>query len=228
MNVIIVGAAGRMGKELERLVTADKNFKLVAAIDHKGRGTHEKIADVKIKGGGVVIDFSSPEGLRQALKWSVTHGWAFVSGTTGLADSDFKELKNAAAKIPVLWASNMSIGIAVLKKCLKQLSLLGEGFDFQIEEIHHRHKKDSPSGTAKTLQEELTKAVGKKVPPVVAVRGGGIFGIHQVWSMSEEEVLRFEHTALNRAVFARGALKAARYVAKKKKGLFSFDEVVDG
>lgn len=228
MNIIIVGSAGRMGKEIERLAGESKSFKVIATIDPKGRGTHKKISGVKPSGKGAVIDFSSPEGMREALEWSLENGWAFVSGTTGITDKDSQALKKAGEKIAVLWASNMSLGVAVLKRLIGELKALGDGFDFQIEDFHHRHKKDAPSGTAKTLQSVLEKTVAKKVPPVVSVRGGGIFGIHQVWAMSEEEVIRLEHTALNRAVFAKGALMAAQFVDKKKKGLFNFDEVVSG
>jgi 4-hydroxy-tetrahydrodipicolinate reductase len=228
MNVIIVGAGGRMGKELVRLCEEATDVKVIAAVDPAGKGTHKKVSDIKTSAKGVLIDFSSPEGMREALAWSVKKGWGFVSGTTGIGEKDQKEIKAASSKTAVLWASNMSVGVAVLRKLIAELSPLSDEFDFQIEEFHHRHKKDSPSGTAKTLQEDLKKAVGKKLPDVVAVRGGGIFGVHNVWAMSEEEVIRLEHTALNRAVFAKGALRAARFLDKKRIGSFNFVQVIFG
>lgn len=228
MNIIVVGAAGRMGQEILRVCEAAKDIKVIAAIDPKGRGTHKKLSDVKVAGRGVVIEFSAPAGLRDAIEWCTKNNWALVSGTTGITNKENQLLKKASSKIAVLWASNMSVGIAVMKKLMAGLNAISADFDFQIEEFHHRHKKDAPSGTAKTLQDVLGKTVSKPLPPVVSVRGGGIFGVHSVWAMSEEEVLRIEHTALNRAVFAKGAVRAARFLSKKKKGLFNFDQVVNG
>ena len=100
-------------------------------------------------------------------------------------------------------------------------------FDFQIEELHHNRKKDNPSGTAITLQNELAAVTKTQPPKPIGIRGGGIFGVHKVWAMSDEEVLCFEHQALNRTVFARGAVRAAQWLVKKKKsGLYSMKEVL--
>ena len=119
----------------------------------------------------------------------------------------------------------MSLGVAVLNQALELCSQL-EGFDFQIEEFHHKRKKDNPSGTAITLQENLEKATERKLPPPIGMRGGGLFGIHKVWAFSEEEALLFEHQALNRAVFARGALKAARWLSQQEPGLYGMKDVL--
>jgi 4-hydroxy-tetrahydrodipicolinate reductase len=164
--------------------------------------------------------------MRDALAWAQEKSWGFVSGTTGISEKDSQALKKAGEKTAVLWASNMSIGVAVVKSLLKGLGALGDEFDFQIEEFHHKHKKDAPSGTAKTLQEELKKSVNKNLPSVISVRGGGIFGIHAIWAISDEEIIKIEHTALNRAVFAKGAVKAAKFISQHKKGFFNFDQVV--
>ena len=112
-----------------------------------------------------------------------------------------------------------------MARMLSQMKQL-EGFEFQIEELHHNRKKDKPSGTALFLQEKLTEAVGPHVPAPLAIRGGGIFGIHRVWAMGEEEMVTIEHTAMNRRVFARGALKAARWILGRSPALYRMDDVL--
>jgi 4-hydroxy-tetrahydrodipicolinate reductase len=148
-----------------------------------------------------------------------------VSGTTGIDAHQITALKKAAQKIPILWASNMSLGVAVVTEALEVFSRIRQ-FDFQIEEFHHNRKEDRPSGTAKSLQQKLEQVVGRALPEAISIRGGGIFGIHKVHAMSEEEHIVFEHTALNRAVFARGAVEAAQWLCSKKKGYYSMRDVL--
>ena len=138
---------------------------------------------------------------------------------------DFQNLKKASQQIPVLWSSNMSVGVNFLNGLLKHFKSL-KGFDFQIEEVHHRHKKDAPSGTALTLQKTLQSAVETPLPEALAIRGGGVFGIHKVWAIADEEVLTFEHQALNRKVFAKGAVAAARWIAGQPPGYYSMLDVL--
>ena len=119
----------------------------------------------------------------------------------------------------------MSMGIHILLNALN--SLEGSvGFDFQIEEFHHRYKKDKPSGTALLLQNKLATIVGKKLQTPVSIRGGGIFGIHKVWAMAEAETISFEHQALHRQVFARGAVQAAIWLSQQKPGLYSLQNLL--
>ena len=118
-------------------------------------------------------------------------------------------LTKAAESCPVLWSANMSLGVNFVAELIKSLSVLEEDFDFQIEETHHRHKVDKPSGTAILLQESLQAKLKKTLPEPLSVRGGGVFGIHKLMAMSEEETITIEHVALNRKVFAKGAVKAA-------------------
>ena len=150
----------------------------------------------------------------------------FVSGTTGLSRTDHLLLTKASKKIPALWAPNMSLGVAALERAIEALKSLSH-FDFQIEETHHIHKKDSPSGTALRLQKTLEKTVGRKLPDPLAIRGGGVFGIHQVHALGSNETLIFEHRALNRKVFAEGALFAAAWLSHKKKGLYTIQDVLE-
>lgn len=219
---ILNGAFGRMGGEL-RGILASKN---VVTVDRKGRGDVVAFKDLK-KASSVIIDFSTEDGLIEALNYGVAQGIPVVSGVTGISEKAHKALAKAGKKIPVLWAPNMSLGIFVLRKCIAQMNALSEDFDFQIEDFHHKHKKDAPSGTAKILQADLIKAVGKKVPDVVSIRGGGIFGVHKVIAMSDEEVITLGHEALNRAVFAKGAVVAANWLVKQKPNLYRFEDVFE-
>ncbi len=222
LNIGLFGATGRMGQEIVQVLTQEKGVELSLGV---GRKT--KVAPADLKKTDVWIDFSTPEALEQNLKWALLAKKPFVCGTTGINEKQKQLLKAAAKKIPVLWASNMSLGVAVLSEALRAFSALHH-FDFQIEEIHHIHKKDRPSGTAITLQNTLEEVVERKLPPPLAIRGGGVFGVHKVFAMSADEVLTFEHTALNRSVFARGAVQAARWIEKRPAGFYGMRECLFG
>ena len=223
LKVGLVGGNGRMGKEISAVIAGNPNMDLFYSL-----GRDSKI-DAKVASQvDVWIDFSSPQALGNVLKLAAKHKTPVVCGTTGFTTKEKNLLTKYGKEIPVLWSSNMSLGVAVLNEALKSLAAISH-FDFQIEEIHHNRKKDKPSGTAITLQENLEKAVGKKCPEPLAIRGGGVFGIHKIYSMSDEEVLTFEHTALNRSVFAKGAVQAADWLAKQKKpGLYQIRDVLFG
>ncbi len=218
LNVIISGSTGRVGGELLAICSENSALTLAGEINHS-------LGMPKSLKGDVVVDFSAPDAFDKLLKLCVASKIPLVSGTTGLSQEQFKKMKEASKQIPICWASNMSVGVAFVKKLLKLFGDL-DGFDFQIEEIHHRHKKDAPSGTAITLQEVLKSAVKEKVPEPLSLRGGGVFGVHKVWAFSEEEVISVEHQALNRRVFAQGALKAAAWIKNKKPGLYNMDDVL--
>ncbi|MFM6926861.1 MAG: 4-hydroxy-tetrahydrodipicolinate reductase [Bdellovibrio sp.] len=223
LKVGLVGGNGRMGQEISAVVATNPNLDLFYSL---GRNT--KVDAKVISKVDVWIDFSSPQALGDLLKLAAKHKTPVVCGTTGFTTKEKNLLTKYSKDIPILWSSNMSLGVAVLNEALKSLAAISH-FDFQIEELHHSRKKDKPSGTAITLQENLEKAVGKKCPEPLAIRGGGIFGIHKVYSMSDEEVLTFEHTALNRTVFAKGAVQAAEWLAKQKKpGLYQIRDVLFG
>lgn len=209
IKIALAGSSGRMGREIQAL--AVKEFSVAAEVNGP-----KDWSKVKAENVDVVVDFSTPDGLEEALRWAVAEKKPFVSGTTGLTEKVFKSLEKAGSKIPVLYSANMSMGIAALSAMLSNLKALGD-WDFQIEEAHHNQKKDKPSGTALLLQRELEKVLGRKIPEPNAVRGGGIPGIHQVWVMGEDEALTLQHTAFNRKVFARGALNAARWLFDKKQ-----------
>lgn len=222
IKIGLVGAAGRMGKEIVQVVEAHPRLELFYPYSRKDKWDAKKAAAVD-----VWIDFSSPEALKDVLKRAAENKTPVVCGTTGFSKKEKDLLEQYGKKIPVLWSSNMSLGVAVLNEALKSLAAISH-FDFQIEEIHHNRKKDKPSGTAITLQENLEKAVKKKLPEALAIRGGGVFGVHKIFAMSDEEVLTFEHSALNRTVFAKGAVQAAEWLTKQKPGLYQIRDVLFG
>lgn len=222
IKIGLVGAAGRMGQEIARVIEANPRCELFYPFSRNDKWEADKAAAVD-----VWIDFSSPEALKEVLHRAATTNTPVVCGTTGLTSQDKDLLTQYSSKIPLLWSSNMSLGVAVLNEAIKSLAAIAH-FDFQIEEIHHNRKKDKPSGTAITLQENLYKTVKKDLPEPLAIRGGGVFGIHKIYSMSDEEVLVFEHNALNRTVFAKGAVKAAEWLVKQDKGLYQMRDVLFG
>jgi len=231
VNVAIFGASGRMGQEMAAIMRQSKSLSPVLGICRSGKAENflkvaKKLDKKDFKEVDVIIDFSIAEAFSEILNFAVENKLPLVSGTTGLTEKLQKSLVSAAQVIPVLWAPNMSLGVATLEKALEALSALPH-FDFQIEETHHRHKKDKPSGTALLLQRKLEKVLGRKLPEPLALRGGGVFGVHQVQVMGDNETLTFEHRALNRKLFAEGALTAAHWLAKKKKGLYTLQDLLN-
>ncbi len=226
----VYGATGRVGLELARLVSDGKVFTAAVGVGHNtapsGFSKNLTNLDSKSTEVDIFIDFSLPDGFLDILAYCVKHSIPLVSGTTGLTSTHRTAMQRAAKKIPILWSSNMSVGVATLRKALQSFQKL-EGFDFQIEEFHHNRKKDRPSGTAITLQQDLETILQKKLPEVVSIRGGGIFGVHKVFAMSEEEVITFEHQALNRTVFAKGALYAAQWLLPQAPGLYEMTDVLN-
>jgi len=220
LKLALVGAKGRMGREIQALAAECTEFKTTVAIDRK-----EEWTKIQAKEVDVVLDFSSPAGFCQALEWCVKMQRPLVSGTTGLTNPDLAQLKKGATKVPLLYSANMSLGIALLSSMLRSLQDL-DGWDFQIDEVHHSKKVDRPSGTALYLQQVLTEVTGRNLPLPNSIRGGGVPGIHQVWAMGPDEALVLQHTAFQRKVFARGALAAARWIFDKKDpGLYDLSDL---
>lgn len=217
----VIGASGRMGKEIQKVISETPQLENFCPIDRsEDPGAAASQVDVW-------IDFSSPEALNKNLERALASKKPFVCGTTGFSEEQYQLLEKASEQIPVLWSSNMSMGVAVLNEALKVFSAISD-FDFQIEEIHHNKKKDKPSGTAITLKQNLEKVLNRSIPETLAIRGGGVFGVHKIFAMSDEEVLTFEHTALNRTVFAKGAVKAAIWLSSQKPGLYQIRDVLFG
>ncbi|MES2768372.1 MAG: dihydrodipicolinate reductase C-terminal domain-containing protein [Bdellovibrionota bacterium] len=208
-NVFLFGASGKMGKEISKLIESDKKLKRTE----------------KIESADVIIDFSNAEAFLKNLQAALKNKTPFVCGTTGLSAKQFKALRMASKKIPTLWASNMSMGVTVINEMLKNLRAIKD-YDFSIEETHHIHKKDAPSGTALTIQSHLEKAIKKKIKDITSHREGEVFGQHKVIIKGPEETILIQHDALNRTVFARGAVTCAKWILKKKAANYSIEDVL--
>lgn len=255
--VIIMGARGRMGSTLVRMVTESEQLTLQgvversefsAGLDSLGCAVAHDLADVLPSvPGAVVIDFTAPEvSLATARKASAT-GNPVVIGTTGLNAEQLAELEALAQSTPIFWSPNMSIGVNALVRILPQLErILGEAYDMEITEIHHHHKKDAPSGTAVKLAQVLAQSRGwnmdevgnygrqgivgarpDKELGVHAVRGGDVVGDHTVYFFGPGERIEVTHRAHSRENFARGALRAALWLAGQKPGgLYSMQHMM--
>jgi 4-hydroxy-tetrahydrodipicolinate reductase len=235
--IAILGARGRMGQALARLAP-EHGGNVVLAID----ANEGDLGALAKSGARVLIDFSSPAVVPQAARACAAAGVALVSGTTGLDESQRRSLDDAAERVPVLWEPNMSVGVLVLGELLRNaLAMLGEGFDVEIVETHHRRKVDAPSGTANRLAEIARQArkgpvvTGRDGKPgartndevgVLAVRGGDVIGDHVVHLLGAGERLELVHRATSRDVFAHGALRAASWIAGKPAGRYALSEVV--
>ena len=226
VNVLVSGATGRMGAEVIHVLNESESLNYFRGVGRDAPEVYETLATpLRVE---VVIDFSLPELFKQSLQWACENKIPFVSGTTGIGDLGQAQLNKVAQEIPVFWAPNMSLGVNFIGELLRSYSQLSEGFDFKIEEFHHQHKKDTPSGTALFLKKQLDQSTGKESGEIHATRAGETFGIHRVWALSGEEKILLEHTALNRRVFAKGAVMAAEWLLSKPPGCYGMNDIVQG
>jgi len=259
-NLIVNGAAGRMGRYVIALASEDSEFHITAAVERAGHPDIGKDAGAAAGAGEIgvaisaerpaqadcMIDFTLPSATAESIKYCVEHKVKLVLATTGLSEEHLKMLGEAAKEIPIVYATNMSVGMNVLFSIVgKAAKMLGEEYDIEIVEMHHRFKKDAPSGSALTLAENIAKEVGWEYPQCVvhgrhgkealrqkhtigmhAVRAGDITGKHSVIYSSLGETVTISHEAHNRANFARGALRAAKWLMGKEAGLYSMRDVL--
>ncbi|WFS64096.1 4-hydroxy-tetrahydrodipicolinate reductase [Pseudodesulfovibrio thermohalotolerans] len=248
VDVVILGAKGRMGNTLINMALADEELNLVGACERKGNTdglvyencqVSDSLEDLLPKvPGAVIVDFTAPEASVAMAKTAARFGNPAVVGTTGLNPEQQAELAEAAKQVPLFWAPNMSVGINVLLKVLPQLvQALGEDYDMEMVETHHRMKKDSPSGTALKLAQCLAEARGwdydevkkhcrdgiigerpKKEIGVQTLRGGDVVGDHTMFFFGPGERIEITHRAHSRETFASGALRAAKWLARQKPG----------
>jgi 4-hydroxy-tetrahydrodipicolinate reductase len=234
LRIALIGARGRMGQTI-RAVAPAENAEVVAAFD---------IGDeITARAADVIIDFSSPEAAEQLCSAATDLRTPLVIGTTGHSAEQRHLLETAARTIPLVLASNFSVGVnALFSLAEKAAKILGQGFDVEIVETHHRKKKDAPSGTAKTLAEILQRtrdlailrhgregivgARDKSEIGIHSVRGGDVVGDHTVIFAGDGERLELTHRASSRETFARGALRAARWVIGKPPGLYTMADVL--
>ena len=253
INLAVTGCMGRMGQQIIKSAKLDKNFKLVSLTE--GKKINKKISGIKIdlntekafKNSNLIIDFSTPKCTFQVLKIASKLKKRVVIGTTGFSKGEENLIKNFSKKIPILKAGNMSLGINLLMYLTEIASKsLGKNFLSRISEIHHKHKKDYPSGTALMLGKGIAvgknknfyslmgkKYLNKKAFPFSkkvnfnSVRRGEIIGEHEVNFSSGKEIITLNHEAFDRALYSEGALSAAKWLMNKKSGLYSMRDLMN-
>lgn len=225
IRLLIHGANGRMGQALQRLCDEESGRVVVAAVSRTvGARVIDGIpqfASSELTGVpefDVAIDFSLPNGFDAILALCMARGKPLVSGTTGLSDPQIAALGDASAKIPLVWASNFSLGVAVLHDLVERAACALPGWDCDIIETHHTRKLDAPSGTALTLG--AAAAQGGATPHYTSIRAGDIIGEHLVQFATSGERIELTHRATNRDIFARGALHVAGNIANRPPGRY--------
>lgn len=249
-KVGIVGSTGRMGEHLIKNVLENEVLQL-SGLHVYGELKVEVPSEVLITNSmkvlldacDVIIDFSAPAATQELCEEAMKNPTPLVIATTGFTEHQQNILKEASVEMPVLYASNMSAGIALLKQLVEQVASTLVDFDIEIVEQHHRHKVDAPSGTALTLGEFAAKGRGVELDAVrvsgrdgqigarskdeiavMALRGGDIVGRHTVGFYNDGEFLELNHTATSRETFSKGAIRAATWVVNQKSGLYSIND----
>ena len=262
-RIVMAGACGRMGQAILKLASQDKAFKITGGVEQKGHSDLGRDLGIVLgfqktganltcdmmqaaKNGDVIIDFTHPSSLDRHLDAAFKNKTGLVVGTTGLTEAHRRKLKVASKKIAIVQSPNMSVGVNLLFKLTELASkILDESYDMEITEIHHKLKKDAPSGTAVKLLEILAQTkkrnlrrdaiygregeVGaRKLNEIgcFALRGGDVVGEHHVFFFGAGERVELVHQATSRDAFAKGALVAAQFLAKKKRGLFTMQDVL--
>ncbi len=248
-RIIMHGCNGAMGQTITRIVQEDENAVIAAGIDtrsaeDKGYPVFPSLEQCDVE-GDVIIDFSSAAAIDGLLDGAIAKRLPVVLCTTGLSEEQLKKVKTSSGIIPILKSANMSLGINMLMKLLQDVvkTLEPAGFDVEITERHHNQKMDAPSGTALALADSINGAMngqyeyvydrsqirqkrGKKELGISAVRGGTIVGEHEVIFAGTDEVIEFKHTAYSKAVFAKGAVTAAKFLAGRRPGLYDMSDVI--
>jgi len=261
IKAAVNGACGRMGQILIRLIAGDEAFELVAALEAAG---HAQIGEdisalagpgcplgVKLTEGletavDVLIDFSLPAGTMNVIEPCVVGKTPMVIGTTGFEEGELAKIEEAAKTVPIVFAPNMSVGVNLLFSMVGDVAkALGEEYDVEIVEMHHRFKKDAPSGTALKLAEHIARATGRTIADdavfgregkvgertskeigIHAVRGGDVVGEHTASFAALGERVELTHKAGSRETFARGALRATKFVLEQDPGLYTMLDVL--
>lgn len=232
-RLLVHGATGRMGEAVLRLADEAPDMRVVCAVARRiptpamADGIAWVAADAldDAPDYDVAIDFSLPEGFDRVLDVCTARGRPLVSGTTGLSKAQQQALERHALRIPVVWAANFSVGVAVLSDLVERAASLLSGWDCDIVESHHIHKKDAPSGTALALGRCAEQ--GGAAPRFASLRAGDIIGEHLVQFATAGERIELVHRATNRDIFARGALHVARRLASRPPGLYRVRDLLD-
>lgn len=250
VRIIMHGCCGHMGQVISRLAAEDEQAEIVAGIDLFDNGKMDypvfKSLEECTEEADVIIDFASAKAEDALLDYCAAHQMPVVVCTTGLSGEQLQKVEETAKKTAVLKSANMSLGINTLLNLLQSAAkvLAGAGFDMEIVEKHHRHKLDAPSGTAIALADSMNEALDNayhytfdrserreerdaKEIGISAVRGGNIVGEHEVIFAGADEVIEFKHTAYSKAVFGKGALQAAKFLAGKPAGRYDMHDVIE-
>ncbi len=220
VRVALIGARGRMGQTILELAKSDPKIDIVAQCD-----IGDDI-DAAMKTGDVAIDFSNASSIEEVCRAASKNKKPLVIGTTGHSPKQRQLIEDAAKSLPIVFASNFSVGVNALFALTKRaVEILGPDFKVEIVETHHTKKKDAPSGTAKTLG-EILKEAGRPDVPIQSIREGDVVGEHTVTFVGPAERLELTHRAGSREIFARGALRAAEWVVGKPPGLYSMQDVL--
>lgn len=250
IKVIMHGCNGNMGQMISRIIEQDEDIVMVAGIDVVDNTSNNypvftDINECNVE-ADVLIDFSIAPAVDNVLKFCVHKNLPLVLCTTGLSVSQIEEVDECSKLIPVLKSANMSLGINTLMRLLKLATnvLADAGFDIEIVEKHHNQKVDAPSGTALALADVINEELSneyeykydrshervkrpRKEIGISAVRGGTIVGEHEIIYAGIDEVIEIKHTAYSKAVFAKGAIQAAKYLAGKAAGMYDMSGVVE-
>lgn len=244
LNLVVIGASGRMGRSLIQQLPRYPALRLHAAVVSPASGllgrdsgevaglppTGVPITDrleTALPGAALAVDFSTAVAAAERIQLCATAGVPLLLGTTGLGPGIPAALTEAARCIPVLMAANTSLGAAVLRDLVRQAAAtLAAGFDISIRDVHHREKRDAPSGTALTLGAAIQEASATHRPvDYTSVRGGDLIGQHEILFLGEGESLRLSHEATDRSVFARGALRAGLWLVRQAPGQYQISDL---
>lgn len=248
-KILLTGCCGRMGKVITELAKADPDVEIIAGIDVvKESGcsypVYESFGEIQEE-ADVIVDFSSPKAFDAMMDYALEHRIPAVVCTTGLSEEQISRLEEDAKQIAVLRSANMSLGVNLLLKLVREAAekLAPEGYDIEIVERHHNQKKDAPSGTALALADSINEGLNKayeytfdrserlekrreKEIGISAVRGGNIPGTHEVIFAGTDELVEFHHIAYSRSIFGKGALTAAKFLAGKSAKMYSMADVI--
>lgn len=249
-NIILRGCNGKMGNIITQMIDEDDNAVIVAGIDVSKAGRENKypvffsFSQCNVP-ADVIIDFSSPVNVREMIDFAIKRGIGIVLCTTGFSKEDQGLIEEASELIPILRSANMSMGINLILKLIKEATrvLADSGFDIEIIEKHHNKKVDAPSGTALAIADSINEALNnqyeyvydrtdiraprvKKEIGISSVRGGTIVGEHELIFAGVDEVIEIKHTAYSRAIFAKGAIQAAKFLSGKAPGMYAMNDVI--
>jgi 4-hydroxy-tetrahydrodipicolinate reductase len=220
INIGIFGSSGRMGQELISQINKSQIHNLYYSYCYKSENNDLS----KLCQSDVIIDFSTPKASLILLKEAIQHNTKIVCGTTGFTQIEFHNIIEASSIIPILYSANMSISINIIRSLIETLNAkLSNDFDVDIVDIHHKHKKDKPSGTALMLKQSISSRNAN----IVSIRAGEIPGTHEVLFTGTNEIITIKHQAFSRNIFASGAIRAAGFLFQcKNPAIYSMDDVL--